>query len=177
MVRSFPTRFPNPLTGVVLLVLCLLICLACATSFPIENLQEGMTTERVRDKFGEPESIQVRPGYTVSQRWCYLTEEQVWLRTFFPLSLPLTVVMLPIAAFSPNIRWDDVYVDKREVVLHFEKEKLVWWGSMPIEGSVVLHAPVATQDSMGYEPSWMGYEPSWVRWGPPPCDWPQTGGD
>jgi hypothetical protein len=42
---------------VVLLVLSLVICLACATPFPVDSLEEGMTTETVRAEFGEPEEI------------------------------------------------------------------------------------------------------------------------
>ncbi len=42
-MRSFLTRFPSSLTGVVLLIPCLLFCLACATPFRVENLEEGMT--------------------------------------------------------------------------------------------------------------------------------------
>ncbi len=56
MVRSFPTRFPNSLTRTVLLVPCLLICLACVTPFPLENLEKGMTMERATEAFGEPSS-------------------------------------------------------------------------------------------------------------------------
>ena len=40
-----------------LLVPCLLVCLACVTPFPIENLEEGMTKETVREAYGEPEAI------------------------------------------------------------------------------------------------------------------------
>ena len=115
MMRSFLTYLVNSVTRVVLLAPCLLICLACATPFPIENVQEGMTTEMVRETFGQPESIQVLSGNTVSGRWCYLTEEQLWPMTFFPLSPLLTLVQLPFAAVLPNVRWDDVYVGKREV--------------------------------------------------------------
>ena len=61
MVRPFPTRFPNSLISVVLLVPCLLICLACATPFPIESLQEGMTAGTVRDSFGEPRATEIPP--------------------------------------------------------------------------------------------------------------------
>jgi hypothetical protein len=42
---------------VVLLVPCLLVCLACATPFPIEKLKEGMTAEEARQAFGEPHVI------------------------------------------------------------------------------------------------------------------------
>ena len=54
MVRSFPTRFPNSLIGVVLLASCLLMCLACATPCPIESLEKGMTMEQATEAFGEP---------------------------------------------------------------------------------------------------------------------------
>ena len=56
MVRSLPTRFPNSLIGVVLLVPCLLLCLACATPFPLKNLEKGMTMEQATEAFGEPSS-------------------------------------------------------------------------------------------------------------------------
>ena len=161
MMRSFLTRLVNSVTRVVLLAPGLLICLACATPFPIENFQEGMTTEMVREKFGEPESIGVMSGDARS-RWCYLTEEQNWLMTFFPLSPLLTLAQLPFAAVLPNVRWDDVYVLKEEVVLHFEGEKLVWWGVMDTFGFMTVDPP--------------GNQSRWVRWGDP-CDWPQTGGD
>ena len=51
MVRSFLTRLANSVTRTVLLIPCLLICLACATPFPIEDLEEGMTDETVRESF------------------------------------------------------------------------------------------------------------------------------
>ena len=40
----------------VFLVPFLLICVCCATPFPIENLKEGMTMEAVRENFGEPKA-------------------------------------------------------------------------------------------------------------------------
>ncbi len=55
-MRSFLTRFPNSFIGVVLLIPCLLICLACATPFPIESLEKGMTMEQATEAFGEPSS-------------------------------------------------------------------------------------------------------------------------
>ena len=52
MIRLFLTRLANSVTRTVLLVPCLLTCLACATprTFPFENLEEGMTTEMVREE-------------------------------------------------------------------------------------------------------------------------------
>ena len=186
-MRSFLTRPRNSLARVVLLAPCLLICLACATPFPVEKLQKDMTTEMVRETFGQPESIQVLSGNTVSGRWCYLTEEQLWPMTFFPLSPLLTLVQLPFAAVLPNVRWDDVYVGKREIVLHFDGEKLVWWGGMDTFGFTRSDLPESDRNQDGvhrgrteYGPAVVHpddpYEHRWVRWGAP-CDWPQTGGD
>ncbi len=56
-MRSSLTRLVDSITRVVLLAPCLLICLACATPFPFEKLEKGMTTEAVRQEFGEPEAI------------------------------------------------------------------------------------------------------------------------
>ena len=56
MVRSFLTRLVDSVTRVVLLAPCLLICLACATPFPLENLEKGMTMEQATEAFGEPSS-------------------------------------------------------------------------------------------------------------------------
>ena len=39
-----------------LLASCLLVCLACATAFPIESLEKGMTMEQATEAFGEPSS-------------------------------------------------------------------------------------------------------------------------
>jgi hypothetical protein len=39
-----------------LLASCLLVCLACATAFPIESLEKGMTMELATEAFGEPSS-------------------------------------------------------------------------------------------------------------------------
>ena len=40
-----------------LLAPCLLVCLACATPFPVENLEKGMTAEAVRENFGASEAM------------------------------------------------------------------------------------------------------------------------
>jgi hypothetical protein len=70
MMRPFLTRFPNSLIGVVLLVLCLLICLVCATPLPVETLEEGMTPLAVRQAVGEPRFI------APNGVWIYTHEEQ-----------------------------------------------------------------------------------------------------
>jgi hypothetical protein len=70
MMRPFLTRFPNSLIGVVLLIPCLLICLTCATPFPVETLEEGMTPSAVRQAVGEPRFI------APNGVWIYTHEEQ-----------------------------------------------------------------------------------------------------
>ena len=71
MMRPFLTRFANSLVGVVPLILCLLICLACATPLPVETLEEGMTPSAVRQAVGEPRFI------APNGVWIYTQEEQV----------------------------------------------------------------------------------------------------
>ncbi len=39
-----------------LLASCLVVCLACATRFPTESLEKGMTMEQATEAFGEPSS-------------------------------------------------------------------------------------------------------------------------
>ena len=122
MMRSFLTRLVNSVTRVVLPVPCLLICLACATPFPFEKLDKGMTTEAAREKFGAPERITARQGKRV--RWCYEHEEKpwnYWVATFFPL----TYIAIPLHIALVGGRWDDLFVEKKPVVLDFEGEKLV----------------------------------------------------
>ena len=99
MMRSFLTRFPNSLIGIVLLVPGLLICLACATPFPIESLEEGMTAETVRENFGEP----------------------VATYTFWD---PQVGVFPP--AYDAKSSWT-YYVGRKPVVLYFRQEKLIRW--------------------------------------------------
>ena len=106
-----------------LLAPCLLICLACATSFPIESLEEGMTTEAVRENFGEPESIRTEPPYGVATLWTYAHEETEWGMLVFPQSL----LSIPICAAIPDMQWDCLYVSSRPLLLHFEAEHLVRW--------------------------------------------------
>ena len=42
-MRSFPTRLVSSVSRSLLLAPCLLVGLACATPFPIESLEKGMT--------------------------------------------------------------------------------------------------------------------------------------
>jgi hypothetical protein len=70
MMRPFLTRLANSLIDIVLLVLCLLICLACATPLPVEALEEGMTPLAVRQAVGEPRFI------APNGVWIYTHEEQ-----------------------------------------------------------------------------------------------------
>ena len=77
-MRAFLTRFPNSRIGVVSLIPCLLICLACATPFRFARLEEGMTQDEVRALAGEPRSTWVpdiagkppKPG-VVEEAWEY----------------------------------------------------------------------------------------------------------
>jgi hypothetical protein len=100
-----------------LLVPCLLIGLACATPFPVENLKEGMMPLEVRQAVGEPRFI------APNGVWMYTHEEQEWVFTFFPL----TPFLIPLFAVLPDRRWDEAYVIKNDVFLHFQEEGLVYW--------------------------------------------------
>ena len=66
-----------------LLVPCLLICLACATPFPLDDLEKGMTAEAVRAEFGEPES-ETKLG-DVESSWTYVDEKPNWVAFLNPL--------------------------------------------------------------------------------------------
>ena len=83
-MRSFPTRFPNSRIGVISLIPCLLICLACVTPFPFANLQEGMTAEAVREEFGAPDATEADLGEDAKSCWTYWHEGARW--TFYPPS-------------------------------------------------------------------------------------------
>ena len=114
---------------------CLAICLACAvaTPFPFENLKEGMTDETVRERFGEPEAIEIKLG-SAESIWTYVHEEQHWPMT----ALFSTVFLLPCALgallFLPLA--GEVMctpIDEKRVLLHFEAEKLARWEVDPRE--------------------------------------------
>jgi hypothetical protein len=122
MMRIFLVRLANSVTQTVLPVPCLLVCLACATPFPLESLEVGMTTETVREKFGEPEAIISEPG-GVEFSWTYFDEWQNWPIFIFPQVL----LSIPICAAITDKPWDCAYVTRRPVLLHFEGEKLARW--------------------------------------------------
>lgn len=127
-MRSFLTRLVDSVTQTVLLAPCLLICLACATPFPFENLETGMTAEAVRERFGEPEALETDPGGAESS-WHYTHEEQNWGWTAY------CILFAPFCALvSPVVLLDEgktlfhlVGVDERSVVLYFEASKLHHW--------------------------------------------------
>ena len=56
MVRPFPTQLVDSVTRAVLLAPCLLICSACVTPFPLDNLEVNMTMAQATEAFGEPSS-------------------------------------------------------------------------------------------------------------------------
>ncbi len=132
MLRSFLTRLVDSVTPAFLLALCLLIGLACATPFPIESLEEGMTAETVREKFGAPEAIETEPG-DAEASWTYLHEEQAWGPTvlFSSIALPHCILLTPfIALFDghPCFSWS---VERKPVVLQFAEGKLASWEVLP----------------------------------------------
>ena len=107
----------------VLVAPCLLMCLACATPFPIERLETGMTAEGVREAVGEPEAIEAQPGGTTSS-WEYEHEEFDLLTTV--VTLPWTP-LFPALVVLFDIEWNDFYTQSREVILHFEEDHLARW--------------------------------------------------
>ena len=130
MMRSYLTRLVNSVTQVAPVTPCLLIGLACATPFPVENLEEGMTAEVVRESFGEPAAI-MKIGL-VGANWGYVDEKQNWNETvasstlFLPVCALVTAVTMPFgwehwcSALLPT-------VEEGKVVLQFEWEKLARW--------------------------------------------------
>ncbi len=106
-----------------LLAPCLLICLACATPFPIENLEDGMTAQTVREIFGEPKAIETNPE-GVESDWTYVHEElEIGMAIVAWIWAPLFVAV----SWLPNFEWDDPYMRMSDVILHFEDEKLARW--------------------------------------------------
>ena len=120
MVRSFPTRLPNSRIGFVLLIPCLLICLACATPFPIDHLEKGMTTETVRERFGEPSAKE--PG---GSPWTYVDRELDIGAAV--LGWPMAPLFVVVSWFPNDFKWNDLYVSASDVDLYFEAEKLIGW--------------------------------------------------
>jgi outer membrane protein assembly factor BamE (lipoprotein component of BamABCDE complex) len=142
MMRSFLARLGNPVPRVVPLVL--LTCLACATPFAIENLEEGMTYDAVRERFGEPVATDTvwdptifwrgTWDYAAESSWTYVDEGQNWWGSVFsslllPHQLGFTAIGLvgTLGSGRLDFQWDWAYVDRKPVVLHFEQDQLVRW--------------------------------------------------
>jgi hypothetical protein len=132
MARSFLTRLVDSVAQF-FLVPSLLVCLACATPFPLDRLEEGMTTKTVRQEFGEPVETHVdRRGREI---WQYAHEEQEWFTT-----IALHTVFLPHCALGALIVYPIAGeplcqpYDKYAVILRFEDEKLMRWILMDSDG-------------------------------------------
>ena len=148
VMQSFPTRLVGSVARVALVTPCLLIGLACATPFPIENLEPGMTAESLRENFGEPRSVgmwpvESEPGDlllsfdTTTTSWTYVHEMQDWFSTFItstvflPHCALLTAVTMPFGVDHDH--WCSIggkgipTVAEGTVVLYFEEENLVRW--------------------------------------------------
>ena len=151
MLRSFLTRFPNSRIGFVLLIPCLLVCLACATPFPVENLEKDMTAEAVRENFGAPEATR-----GAGSSWTYVDEQQAWFITVMSSTFFLVHCAITTAATMPfgAEHWCSALmptVEEGQVVLHFEDERLARW-------EVIEPVPVV---SSGYVPlgaSFQGFQ-------------------
>lgn len=111
----------------------LLLCTGCATPFPFERLEAGMTPEAVRDALGPPGETS-EPDAS----WTYHDEEQLWVTSVFfsTVFLPHSVVLTGIGALAnaltepPEYVYDWMYVRRRPVVLHFEDERLARWETL-----------------------------------------------
>ncbi len=106
-----------------LLIPCLLVCLACATPFPLDDLEKGMTAEAVRAEFGEPESIN-------GSAWHYTDEEQDRVGTAFcfTIGLPGCILLTPFSLWCPGeTGFSLMGVVERPVALYFESNKLDHW--------------------------------------------------
>jgi hypothetical protein len=155
MVRPFLTRLFDAITRTVFLVPCLQICLACAIPFPIENLEVGMTTETVREKFGAPKAMEVAGGGGGISCWTYWHEEQDWIPT--ALFIPSCLVVIPVHALLPGVTWDAWYLVRNSVFLYFVADKLVSWEAIePIMEE--YETPIHTHRQMS---------DGTVVWGPP----------
>jgi hypothetical protein len=129
MMRSFLTRLVDSATWVFLLIPCLLLCLACATPFPFDRLEEGMTVEFVVENFGAPDAIYTKPGSM--QSWSYVHEEQSWVMTALTSSilLPLCIFISAVTMPFGEEHWcAGSNVEEHVAVLDFEAWKLTrWW--------------------------------------------------
>jgi hypothetical protein len=116
-MRIFLTLFPNSVTRTVLLVPCLLVCLACATPFPIEQLEPGITMSTVQEKFGPSAAAE-------TDCLSYRHEKQDWFFTFHPL-VPL---FIPITVAFEGMTWSEaahsIYIHDRMLLIDFEEGQL-----------------------------------------------------
>jgi hypothetical protein len=137
-----------------LLAPCLLICLACATPFPIESLEEGMTVETVREKFGEPVAIGVDPPFDASAGtfWAYMDQKLVISAVI--IGWPWAPLFVAVS-WLPNFEWNDPYMSTSDVVLHFEQEKLARW-------EVIEPPPVVSSGISEHDWDWMNQQ-QWNR--------------
>ncbi len=94
MVRSFLTCLVGSVTRVVLLAPCLLICLACATPFPLENLEKGMTMEQATEAFGGPSSTNAEE---LSEAVQLLQKENDRIYERLESAVDLSVTLGPVA--------------------------------------------------------------------------------
>lgn len=126
---NFTRVFPVPF---------LLICISCATPFPVAELEEGMTAEEARQAFGEPRNIRD------DNAWVYTDEDQNWMM-FNPFFIEFGLIAGSIFALlddDDSVEWDEFFVSRQDVYLHFEEEKLARWqvgemGPHGIEESIV----------------------------------------
>jgi hypothetical protein len=122
-----------------------------------------MTTQMVREKFGEPESVETGPGLLGDSCWRYVHEEQWWLPTLLPLAWPVGLVLAPIFAAVPAKRWDEMFVHWIPAFVHFKAEKLVYW---ELVGPVVTYyspGEVKSNPFYGQQPNepMLIYESGW----------------
>ncbi len=150
-MQSFPTRLFGSVARVALVTPCLLICLACATPFPIENLEPGMTAETVREQFGAPEAVETERG-GVGSSWTFVDEE-FEIGTAI-IGWPLAPLFMAVSLFG-DWEWDDPYMNTKDVVLHFRWESE---GPTPARYSLVRWEVIRPVVSFGY-----AYSPAWQQ--------------
>jgi hypothetical protein len=141
MMRIFLTRLPNFATRTVLPVSCLLLCLACRTTFPFEKLEQSMTPAEVRAVAGEPEattgptvveqppkkpSVEVKAWTYTHDQWDPFTIAKPMF-ILLPVMFPVAVLMSPFVNDVVPSLLHEVFFIKWDVVLYFEDEKLAWW--------------------------------------------------
>jgi len=121
----------------------LLLGLACATPFPIQNLEKGMTVGEIRAEFGEPRVTEEGPSQG-SYSWTYvhqaydpipLTEGPMAVRTaaasIFGVAFTWGFALFDLLFHDLDMAWNLTFVSLEPVVLEFEDEKLVAWELLP----------------------------------------------